>query len=520
MKGSDKRAWVVLLLSVFILKVVSMPLEAFSLFKHKPPPALEQVPPAASLPSQIPAPTAADEQALALLDATGRAFSRVAQKATPAVVNIGTVKVITQSTAGFTAPFGENDPLNDFFGDEVFKRFFQMPQQRNYKQRSLGSGVIVDPKGFILTNYHVIEGADEITVTLLSGKDYKGKVIGADPKTDLAVIKIDTPQDLPTVLLGDSDKLQVGEWAVAIGNPFGLKQTVTAGIISAKGRSDLRIVDYEDFIQTDAAINPGNSGGALLNIRGELIGVNTAIFSRSGGYQGIGFAIPINMARRVMQELIQNGKIVRGWLGISIQDVTPELAKQFNLKVPKGVLVGGFIDPSPAKQAGLQIGDVIVALNDKPVDGLTALRNQIAETAIGKKVRVAVLRNGQRYTCDVKVARMPDDAEINTPTEAPAKTDSISILGLTVTPLTLDIAKQLGLESDERGVVVSDVVEGGPADEAGIQRGDLVQEVNKLKTKDLATYQKATGRIKLGDQALILIKRGQYTQFVVIKAQK
>lgn len=455
---------------------------------------------------------------LAQLERTGKAFSRVAQKATAAVVNISTVKVISQMAPGFTTPFGENDPFYDFFGDDFFRRFFQTPQRRNYKQRSLGSGVIIDRRGYILTNNHVIEGADEIKVTLLDRREFTGKVIGSDPKTDLAVIKIETQENLPTVTLADSDQIEVGEWAIAIGNPFGLNQTVTVGIISAKGRADLRIVDYEDFIQTDAAINPGNSGGALLNIRGELIGINTAIFSRSGGYQGIGFAIPANMAKKVMAELIQHGKITRGWLGISIQEITPELAAQFNIKANKGVLVGGFLEPSPAKKAGIQVGDIIIQIDDKPIATVAELRNKIADTPVGNRMKIEVARNGSRLSYSVKIAAMPDEPKPELQMETQGPTGS-SLLGMAVTPLSTDIAQELGIEY-EKGLVVSDVVEGGPAAEAGIQRGDLIKEVNKSSVKDLGDYQKVLARVNDGDQVLILFKRGAYTQFVVIQAQK
>src|SRR5512134_3828475 len=351
--------------------------------------------------STLPAKSQISSKTIDILTQLSEAQSEVAAAATPSVVNISTTRVIKSREE---APF-------DLFDDPFFRRFFgdQFPHPnipKEHKEQSLGSGVIVSDDGYIVTNNHVIEKAQEIKVLLLNKKDYKAKLIGADPKTDIAVIKIEA-KDLPALPWGDSNKLKVGEIVFAIGNPFGLNQTVTMGIISAVGRANVGIADYEDFIQTDAAINPGNSGGAMINARGELIGINTAILSRTGGYQGIGFAVPSSMARTVMENLIKFKKVVRGWLGVSIQDVTSDLAEEFSVRDLKGALVSGVMKASPADKAGIKQGDVILRFNGKDVEDTGHLRNMVSQSAIGTKVKVKLLRQKKEIEVEVSIAELP-----------------------------------------------------------------------------------------------------------------
>jgi serine protease Do/serine protease DegQ len=326
-------------------------------------------------------------------------FVRVAEMVTPAVVNISTV-----TTGKGRTPTEQFRPFgNDPFFREFFDRFFEgMPRQR--RQTSLGSGLIIDKSGLILTNNHVIKDADEITVKFANNKEAKGTIVGTDPKTDLAVIRVSTTEDLPVVVLGNSDALHVGEWAIAIGNPFGLDHTLTVGVISATGRSEVGIAAYENFIQTDASINPGNSGGPLLNIRGEVIGINTAIVA-SG--HGIGFAIPVNMARKVMEDLVKKGKVTRGWLGVGIQSLTPELAKSFGVGADEGILVNQVMPKSPAEAAGLKTGDLILSVDGKPVKDPRELQRIIGDAEIGKSIEFTILRDKARQTVKVQVGEMP-----------------------------------------------------------------------------------------------------------------
>jgi len=338
------------------------------------------------------------------LSGLGEGFVEVAKATKPAVVNISTTRVIRLREAPFSPFF--NDPFfRRFFGEDFF-RGFRIPREQ--REQSLGSGVIVSHDGFIITNNHVVERASEIRILLADKREFKGRVVATDPRTDVAVVKI-AGDNLPTIPWGDSDQLQVGEWVLAIGNPFGLNQTVTAGIISATGRANVGIADYEDFIQTDAAINPGNSGGALVNVRGELIGINTAIFSRSGGYMGIGFAIPSNMAREVMEALIKKGKVTRGWLGVQIQSVTPELAKKFGLKEAQGVLVAAVSEKSPAQSAGMKRGDIILEFGGKRMEDPEHLRREVAHTEPGKQIPVKIWRNGKESVLNVVIQELPKE---------------------------------------------------------------------------------------------------------------
>ncbi len=442
-------------------------------------------------------------------------FATIAKATTPAVVNISTTR-IARSQGTDAGPMMDDPFFRQFFGDEFFRRF-QMPRER--KQSSLGSGVIVDPAGYIVTNNHVVAKADEIKVVLSDKREFTGKVVGTDPKTEIAVIKINA-KNLPTVPWGDSDKLEVGEYVLAIGNPFGLHQTVTMGIVSALGRANVGIADYEDFIQTDAAINPGNSGGALVNVRGELVGINTAIFSRSGGYMGIGFAVPSNMTRQVMQSLIKGGKVVRGWLGVSIQEVTPELAKQFGLGETKGALVGEVMPNSPAAAAGLKSGDVIVSFDGKPVEGPTTLRSMVAQAPIGKAVAVEVKRDKGAKTIEVKIAEQPKEVAQAGGDEDEAVTGDAkgtALAGVEVRNLTPELGTQLGLPRGAAGVVVSNIAPGSAADNANLEPGAVIVEINRQPVRNIADFKRVAGKLGKKETALLLIQHRGGKRFVVVK---
>jgi len=443
------------------------------------------------------------------LENLSQAFRDIVKDVGPAVVYISTEQTVKSRQR-------TPEQFREFFGDEFFRRFFgDVPQGREYKQRGLGSGFITSKDGYILTNNHVVEAADKIKVTLSDKREFTAKVVGTDPKTDVAVIKIDG-ENLPTVTLGDSDTVEVGDWAIAIGNPYGLSQTVTAGIISAEGRSNIGLNDYEDFIQTDAAINPGNSGGPLVNIDGEVIGINTAIFSRSGGYQGIGFAIPVNMAKSVQESLITEGKVVRGWLGVMIQTVTPEIAKGFGLDEATGTLVGDVLKGGPAEKSGIQRGDVIISFDGQAVDGPNSLKNIVAATDVGKKVDVVVIRNGKKKTITVKVG---EQAAEGMQARAETSSEAVTKFGISVQTLTPDIAEQLGYD-EEKGVVISNVEQGSPAADAGLRRGDLIKEINKTEIESLGDYKKAMDEVGEEKSFLALIKRGENTLYVVVSAEE
>ncbi len=418
----------------------------------------------------------------------------VAQSVIPVVVNISTSKTIRQERQ-----------LSPFFSDPFFRRFFGEPSTapREFKQRSLGSGVIVSSDGYIVTNNHVVDGADEITVLLSDKAKYKGKVVGTDPRSDIAVVKIDT-SGLPAATWGDSDELRPGELVMAVGSPFGLNRTVTVGIISAVGRANVGITDYEDFIQTDAAINPGNSGGALVNMRGELVGINTAIFSQTGGYQGIGFAVPSSMVRQVMDSLIKTGKVVRGWLGVEVQDVTPELAKQFDVEEVKGALVAKVIGGSPAQRAGVKQGDVIVGFNGKEVSDSGHLRNIVAATPVGSKVKVEVIREGKKEELNVAIGELPKEMATG-PGEATAEGSVLE--GVKVQSLTSELRSQLDLGADVTGVVVASVDPTSSAADAGLVPGDVIVTINKRPVNDIGDYNRLASELKADEPVLLLINR-------------
>ncbi len=438
---------------------------------------------------------------------TSKAFSEIASAISPAVVNISTTKVVKRDTGPLY-----DDPLFDLFNPF---RNFRMPKK--WKEQSLGSGVIVSTDGYIITNNHVVEQADEIRVTLVDKRSFKAKIIGADTKTDIAVVKIDA-DNLRAAQWGDSDSLQVGEFVLAIGNPYGLSHTVTMGIISAVGRANVGIADYEDFIQTDAAINPGNSGGPLVNIRGELIGINTAIFSRSGGYQGIGFAVPSNMARLVMNQLVQKGKVTRGWLGVTIQELTPELSQKFGLRNEKGALVGDVAKGSPAEKAGLKRGDIILEYNGKKITDVGTLRNMVAQSKVGSEVPLTISRGGKEYGMKVLIMELPRDVSEAAPGSTQEDSDLEGLSGITVMDLSREIARQLGLNKDERGVVIVRVETGSSAEEAGIRKGDVIQEVDRKKIEGLNDYTKAIAGVQSGDPVLLFVNRGGRKFYVTVRA--
>lgn len=446
----------------------------------------------------------------------GANFSPIVKAVTPSVVNISTTRVVKSTELEELNPRFDDPMFRRFFGDEFFRRF-GIPKER--RQSSLGSGVLVDSEGYIVTNHHVIDEADEIKVVLSDKREFTGKVIGKDPKTDLAVIKIEG-KNLPIVNWGNSDKLEVGEFVLAIGNPFGLNQTVTMGIVSAVGRASVGIAEYEDFIQTDAAINPGNSGGALVNVRGELIGINTAIFSRSGGYMGIGFAVPANMVRSVMDSLIKSGKVVRGWLGVSIQGVTQDLAKNFGLREAKGALVSEVLPGSPAAKSGLKGGDVIVEYDGKEVEDQTALRNMVAQTSVGKNVPVKVLRDKKAQTINVKIGEQPKDLASlgQEPAPAPGQGADTALAGVEVRSLTPEIAERFGLPAEASGVVITEINPESKAAGAGLRPGDVITEINRQSVKSLEDYRRIVGKLGKEENPLLLVNRRGGKFFIVVKA--
>ncbi len=443
-------------------------------------------------------------------------FATLATRLSPVVVNISTSSSPKQETPQFHGPgggggpqwpFGEGDPRE--FG-EPFERFFgPSPRQRQFRQRSLGSGFIIDAGGDILTNNHVVENADEIVVRLSDGKEYKAKLLGKDAKTDIALLHIENASDLVAVTLGDSDTLKVGEWVMAIGNPFGLDHTVTAGIVSAKGRF-IGAGNYDDYIQTDAAINPGNSGGPLINLRGEVVGINSAIFSRTGGNIGIGFAVPINLAKELVPQLREKGKVTRGWLGVLIQKVTPEIAESLALDEARGALVADVVKDGPAAASGLKVGDVIVEFDGHPVRESNELPLMVARTPIGKTVPVKVVRNKETKEFNVTIAELKDEEVASA-----GKTDSEK-LGMTVQTLTPEIAQNLGVD-DAKGVVVTSVEPGSVAEDAGVRRGDIILEVNRQAVEDVDDFRKALREGEKGKNVLLLVRRGDNTIFLALK---
>lgn len=433
-------------------------------------------------------------------------FVQLSKTLSPVVVNIATTQV-TEGSQGFGSPFGEEDPFNEFW-----RRFFGGPSPRGpQRQKSLGSGFIIDRDGSILTNNHVVENAQKIVVKLADEREYEAKVVGRDQKTDIAVIKINARNNLPVASFGDSDRLEVGEWVMAIGNPFGLDHTVTAGIVSAKGRV-IGQGPYDSFIQTDASINPGNSGGPLINLRGEVVGINTAIFSRTGGNIGIGFAIPINLVKELLPQLKGRGKVTRGYLGVLIQKVTPEIAESLGLEKARGALVASVSKDGPAERAGVKVGDVIVEFDGKEIKDSNDLPLVVARTAVNKAARLKVLRDKREVMLSVTVGELKEEEVVASAAE---KGD----LGLTVQRVTPQVAESLGLEKAE-GLVVTGVEPGSAGDEAGLRRGDVILEVDRKPVKTVAEYRKVVGEAsKRGKGILFLVRRGESTLFLALKPQ-
>lgn len=432
-------------------------------------------------------------------------FASVLKSALPAVVNIHTSKIVKPRQNAM--PFFNEPFFRQFFGDQ----FGQMQPQPE-RQQSLGSGVIVASDGTILTNNHVIDGATDIRVQLSDKREFQAKVVGTDSKTDVAVLKIDAT-GLPALSLGDSSKLQVGDLVLAIGDPFGVGETATMGIVSATGRSGLGIESYEDFIQTDAAINPGNSGGAMIDLRGNLIGINTAILSGGGGNQGIGFAIPINLARSVMDQIVTHGKVVRGYLGVYIQDVTPQIAKQFGLNQNNGVLISDVSADTPGARAGLKRGDIVVELNGEPVKDAGQLRLHISQTPPGSSVKLGIWRDGKSQDVTVKLGELPEKSAA---ASGEGEKSGGALEGVDVQELTPDIAQQLNLAPGTRGVVVSAVDPASAAAAAGVERGNVIQEVNRKPVTNIREYQQALAGA--GNQpVLLLINQGGAMRYVVVE---
>jgi serine protease Do len=429
-------------------------------------------------------------------------FAGVARAAKPAVVNIFSTRTVRPR-----GPGGEFNPQDPF--DEFFRHFFgEGVPQRPQRQQSLGSGFVISADGYIVTNAHVVQQAEQIRVKLPSREEYDAKLVGIDAKTDVALIKVKPRDDLPVARLGNSDTLEVGDWVVAIGNPFGLEATVTAGIVSAKGRV-IGAGPYDDFIQTDASINPGNSGGPLLNTQGEVIGINSAIVSRSGGNVGIGFAIPINLARHVIDELRGHGKVVRGWMGVSIQDLTPALAQSFGLDRPRGALVVEVDPDGPAAKAGVERGDVIIAYNGTPIGESHQLPAMVAETPIGKSGELTVLRNGRERNLSVTVVEQPSGKVARA--ERPRSSRG---WGFTLTELTTMLARRFSIPPGVRGVMINEIEAGSPADEAGLEAGDVIRLVDQRPVTSVRMAQQALERA--GDRVLLLIQRGPATGYEVL----
>lgn len=431
-------------------------------------------------------------------------FSNLVKEVTPAVVNISTTTVVK----GMDVNERMMNPFKDFFGNDFFEKFFGDTPRKEYKQRSLGSGFIIDKDGHILTNNHVVEKASSIKVKLTDGKEYEAKVVGRDPKTDIALIKINAKNSLPVAVIGDSNKLEVGDWVLAIGNPFGLERTVTSGIVSAKGRV-IGQGPYDDFIQTDASINPGNSGGPLFNLKGEVVGINTAIVS---GGQGIGFAIPVNVAKTLLPQLKNKGKVVRGWLGVVIQRVTPELAKSFGINESEGALVSDVIEDSPASKADIRRGDVIVSFDGHKIKEMDQLPRMVAETEIGRKAKIGFVREGKHQYVDVVIGELKDERK--EPAETTPEVEKN--FGLVVQNISRDIARHLSLR-DRKGVIITDIHPGSPAEEADLRPGDIIKEINKRPIKNINDFKDTMKKVNTKDGVVMLVKRENVSFYAVIR---
>jgi serine protease Do len=456
-----------------------------------------------------------DESAIARDTLPRGSFAPLLKKVTPAVVKIVTttrVENSMQNMPGFDDPFWRH-----FFGEQFGQ--MQRGQQAPQVEHGVGSGVIVTKDGYILTNNHVVDGAKEVKVSMTDGREFTAKVIGRDPKSDIAVVKIDA-NDLPTVPLADSEKVEIGDVVLAIGNPFGVGQTVTSGIVSAKDRGNMGIEDYEDFIQTDAAINPGNSGGALVDINGRLIGINTAILSRSGGSQGVGFAIPSDLARTVMESLVANGKVTRGYLGVQIQNITPELAQEFKIKDNKGALVGDVVPNGPADKAGLKNGDVIVQFNGHDVTDSRRLQLNVAETKPGSTVPVEVLRDGETKTLSVTVKQLPGNEQLAENNNSGSAEDTGTLNGVGVADLDSQAREQFNVPQKVKGAVVTQVDPGSAAAEAGLKPGDVIQEINHHPVTSADEAVKLTEKSGNDKRTLVRVWEKNGSHYVVVDESK
>jgi serine protease Do len=431
-------------------------------------------------------------------------FSGLVKEASPSVVYISTKKIVKRAIS----PFGQNDPLRDFF-----EKFYGDRFPRDTPQSGLGTGFVIDKEGYILTNNHVVEMADEIKVTLEDETVFEAKIVGRDPETDIALIKIDNAKNLKALKLGDSDLMEVGDWVVAIGNPYGLGHTLTAGIVSAKFRDNVGIGTFDNFIQTDASINPGNSGGPLMNIDGEVIGINSAIYSQTGGSVGIGFAIPVNMAKDLLP-MLKTGKIVRGWLGVGVQEITADLKEQFKLENEDGALISQVYPDGPSGKAGLKNGDVIVSFQGKEIKDSKRLPYIVSATPVGTNAEVVVIRKGERKTFSVKLGERPPSDETVMEQESPSMN-----LGITLEELTEEKAKRYGIQ-DSEGLLVVDVDYNSPAGEAGLRQGDIILEVDRVKMKTENDFESRVKTYKPGDKILLLIKRGRSAIYTTLRIWK
>ena len=455
--------------------------------------------------------TQADD--VAAIEKASQAFTRVAKAAIPTVVFIQVEQtVITSAT-----PFNYNNPF-ELFEDDMFRRFFghrfpKMNPSKKYRQTGWGSGFIISKEGHILTNHHVVGEADKIEVRLKDGRAFEAEIVGTDPKSDVALIKAKGADNLPVLPLGNSEDLEIGEWVMAIGNPFGLSHTLTVGVVSAKGRTSIGITDYEDFIQTDAAINPGNSGGPLINLRGEAVGINSAIFTRSGGYMGIGFAIPIDMVKTIKAQLITHGKVERGYLGIGVQELTQELASYFNLESTEGVIIANIEEDSPAEKYGLKRGDILLEIDGKPVKSVGHYRNIIALSIPGAEIDLKIIRNGELQSFQVTLGSL-SEAE----NESFVSKDVIGKIGFLIQDLTDDLTAQFGYE-DIEGVLISNVQSGSPAAMAGLRPGMLIIEVNRISVSNVAEFNKAFQLSKKSKKLLLLVRDRNFFRYISFPIQ-
>ena len=446
------------------------------------------------------------------LQQISKGFTNVAKQATPAVVFIR-CEVSNPEPEEMSGPYGYSSPF-DNFGDDFLNRFFGIPPRsapnRQAPQISQGSGFFISSDGYVVTNCHVVKGADKITCVFDENRELEATLIGTDPQTDLAVLKVEG-KDFPYLDFADSDQIDVGEWAIAIGSPFQLEATVTVGVVSAKGRQNLKITDLEDFLQTDAAINPGNSGGPLLNLNSDVIGVNTAIVSRSGGYMGIGFAIPSNMAKTIANQIIEKGSVTRGFIGVSLQPVDKDIADAFGLPRPEGALVSEVVKDSPADKGGLKQGDIILKCNDNPVKSVGGFRNEVSLMSPGSKVRIEINRKGQVMTLTIVLGNATD--------KLASSSTAQQRLGIEVEPLTPQMARQLGLSATDVGVVITKVRPGSPAAMSGLRPGYLIQAVNHKRVEDINDFNETISDIGQKNRVLLLIKQHNVTRFYSIKLE-